>query len=98
MQGLHLDHRSQLGLRAIAEHPGRALEQLIAPLDLVRMHVELLRQLDQRLLSNDRSIMPLLRGKSIYPGCSVSAATSTGTGSHLSDSSLLNDDLAERIA
>lgn len=37
--------------------------------DLVRMDVELLCQLDDGLLLA-RSIMPLLRRKSTYPGCS----------------------------
>ena len=55
MQGLHVDHRFRRGLRSFAEHPRRALKQLIAPLlDLVRMNVEILRQLDQRLLALDR--------------------------------------------
>ena len=47
MQGLHIDCRLRLGLRGLAEDPGRALKQLIAPLlDLVRMGIEFLRQLD----------------------------------------------------
>ena len=76
--------------------PCRPFEQLVAPLlDLVRVNVDILRQLDQPLLALDRnhshfclkcravfparslwhshllacSIMPLLRGKSTYPGC-----------------------------
>ncbi len=56
MQGLHIDGRLRLGLRGFPEHPSRAFKQLVAPLlDLVRMNVELLRQLDQRLLALDRS-------------------------------------------
>ena len=56
MQGLHVDGRSRIGFRGFAEHPGRAIKKLIAPLlDLVRVDVELLRQLDQGLLAFDRS-------------------------------------------
>jgi hypothetical protein len=45
-----------LGIRSFAEHSGRALKQLISQLlDLVRMDIEILRQLDQRLLALDRS-------------------------------------------
>ena len=56
MQGLHIDDRFWLSFRDFAEHPGRALKQLITPLlDLVRVNVEILRQLDQRLLALDRS-------------------------------------------
>jgi hypothetical protein len=52
VQGLHVDHRFRLRLQALAEYPGRALEQLIAPLpDLVRVDVEILRRLDQGLLA-----------------------------------------------
>jgi hypothetical protein len=55
MQGLHIDGRLRLGLRGFTEHPGRPLKQLVSPLlDLVRMDVELLRQLDHGLLSLDR--------------------------------------------
>jgi hypothetical protein len=55
MQSLYIDDRLRIGLPGFAEHPGRALEQLIAPLlDLVRVNVETLRQLDQRLLALDR--------------------------------------------
>jgi len=46
---------SGAGLRSVADHPRRALKPLAAPLlDLVRMHVEILRQPDQRLLALDR--------------------------------------------
>jgi len=60
MQGLHVDHRFRrrfrrrfrLGLRRRAEHPGGAIEKLVAPLlDLLRMQIEILRQPDQRLLA-----------------------------------------------
>ena len=55
MQGFYIDDGFSLSLRSLAKHPGRALQQLIAPLlDLVRMNVEILRQLDQRLLALDR--------------------------------------------
>ena len=56
MQGLHIDDRFWLGLRGFTENPGRALKQRIAPLlDPVRVNVEILRQLEQRLLALDRS-------------------------------------------
>ena len=52
MQNLDVDRRR--GLRLRAEHRRRALHKLAAPLrDLVRMHVELLRQLGQRLVAPD---------------------------------------------
>ena len=54
MQGLHVDLRFRVSLRGITEHPGRALQKLIAPLlDLVRMHVKVLGQLDQGLFALD---------------------------------------------
>ena len=50
MQGLHVNRWLRLGLRVITEHPGRTMKKLIAPLvDLVRMEVKILRQLDQDL-------------------------------------------------
>src|SRR5690606_18135975 len=55
MQSLYIDGRLRIGLLGCAEHPGRALKQLIAPLlDLVRVDVEVLRQFDQGLLALDR--------------------------------------------
>ena len=52
MQDLHVDRRSGVGPGALADNPRRALKELAAPLrDLVRMHVELLRRLGQRLCS-----------------------------------------------
>ena len=55
MQGLHVDQRFWFGLRGVPENTSRTLKQLIAPLlDLVRMNVEILCQLDQRLLALDR--------------------------------------------
>jgi hypothetical protein len=46
MQGFQIDDGFSLSLWSLAKHPGRALQQLIAPLlDLVRMDVEILRQL-----------------------------------------------------
>ena len=46
------DHDRRCGLRLAVEHARCPIEELIAPLrDLVRMHVELLRQLDDRLLA-----------------------------------------------
>lgn len=51
MQSLHIDLWFGRCLRGFAENPGRAFMQLIAPLfDLVRVNVEIPRQLDQRLL------------------------------------------------
>lgn len=48
MRGLHFDHRLRRGLQAVTEHSGCALKQLLAPvLDLVRMDVKILRQIDQ---------------------------------------------------
>jgi hypothetical protein len=50
MQGLHIDHRFNAGFRGFAEYSGRALKKLIAPLlDRVRVKVEILRQIAQRL-------------------------------------------------
>ena len=72
MQDLHVDHRFRFrfGFRGFAEYTGRPLKQLIALLfDLVRMDVKFLRQIDHGL-PLARSIMPQLRGKSNYPGCS----------------------------
>lgn len=56
MQGLHIDDRFWLSFQGFTENPGRALKQRIAPLlDLVRVNVEILRQLNQRLLALDPS-------------------------------------------
>src|SRR4051794_2398075 len=51
MQRLHIDgRRSRFRLRT--EHPGRPLQELSLPgRNLVRMNIELLRQLGQRLLA-----------------------------------------------
>ena len=47
---LHVDRRTSVDLRVLAEDRRRALQQLAAPLrDLVRMHIKLLGQLGQRL-------------------------------------------------
>ena len=55
MQRLYVDHRFRLGRRPITEHPGRTRKELITPLlDLVGMKIEILRQLDQGLLTPDR--------------------------------------------
>jgi hypothetical protein len=55
MQGLHVDHRFWFSLRGVPKNTSRTLKQLITPLlDLVRMNVEILCQLDQRLLALDR--------------------------------------------
>jgi hypothetical protein len=62
MQGLYIDGRFRIGFRGFAEHPGRTLKKLIAPLlDLVRVDVELLHQLDHGLLTLDRSYRGLCR-------------------------------------
>ncbi len=56
MKGLHVDCRLRLSLRGCAEYSGRTLQQLVSPLlDLVRVNVEILRQLDQGFLALDRS-------------------------------------------
>jgi hypothetical protein len=66
MQGLHVDGRFRIGFRGFAEHPGRAIKKLIAPLlDLVRVDVELLRQLDHGSLALDRSYRDSIVGKTI---------------------------------
>ena len=49
MQGLHINGRFRLGLRGLAKHPGCALQEVAPLLDLVRMNVKILRQLDQGL-------------------------------------------------
>ena len=55
MQGLHVDHRFWFGLRGAPKNTSRTLKQLVPPLfDLVRVNVEILCQLDQRLLALDR--------------------------------------------
>jgi len=66
MQGLHIDGRFRLGGRGFAKHPGCAPKKLVAPLlDLVRMDVEILRQLDQGLLALDRGYSHSIVGKTI---------------------------------
>lgn len=56
MQCLHIDDRFGLRLRGLAKHLGCALQELIAPLlDLVGVGVEILNQLDQDILTLDRS-------------------------------------------
>jgi hypothetical protein len=54
VQGLHVHGRRRLCLRRLPKDPRSAVQELRAPLrDLVRMHVELLGQLRQRLLALD---------------------------------------------
>ena len=66
MQGLHIDGRFRIGLRGFAKHPGCTLQELVAPLlDLVRMNVKILRQLDQGLLALDRGYSHSIVGKTI---------------------------------
>ena len=66
MQGLYVDHRFRLRSWGFTEHPGGTLQKLIAPLlDLVRMQVELLRQLDQGSLALDRGYRHSIVGKTI---------------------------------
>jgi hypothetical protein len=61
-----VDLRFRIGLRCLPEHPGRAFKKLIASLlDLVGMDVEILGQLDQRLLALDRGHRHSLGGKTI---------------------------------
>ncbi len=74
MQGLHIDGRLRLGLRGLAEHAGRALKQLVAPLlDLVRMDIEILRQLNQGLLALDSGNRHFrLKGRAVVPARSSS--------------------------
>jgi hypothetical protein len=63
VQHLHVDHRfGRAGLRA--EHVRRTFQELRSPLrDQVRMNVELLRQLRQRLLPfHGSQCHPRLRG------------------------------------
>ena len=55
MQGFYINGGLSLSPRGFPEHPGRPFEQLIAPLlDLVGVHVEILRKLDQGSLAFDR--------------------------------------------
>ena len=66
MQGFYVDHRFRLRSWGRAKDPGGTLQKLIAPLlDLVRMQVELLRQLDQGSLALDRGYRHPIVGKTI---------------------------------
>jgi len=63
---LRVDHRRRVSLGAITEDRRRALQQLAAPLrDLVRVDVELLGQLRQRLVALDGRYRHPIVGKSI---------------------------------
>jgi hypothetical protein len=54
MQRLHVDRWRQISLRGIAKNACRAFQQLVTPLlDLVRMDVKILRQLNQSSLTLD---------------------------------------------
>jgi hypothetical protein len=54
MQGFQVDRRFRLGFRLSAKNTRRAFQQLVSPLlDLVRVEVEILCQLDQGLLALD---------------------------------------------
>ena len=67
VQGLHIDGRLRIDLRGLPEHPGRTLKKLVTPLlDLVRMHVKILRQLNQSLLAPDRSYRHSIVGKTVH--------------------------------
>ena len=66
MQGLYVDRRFRLRSWGHAKDPGGTLQKLIAPLlDLVRMQVEFLRQLDQGLFTLDRGYRHSIVGKTI---------------------------------
>ena len=66
MQGLYVDRRFRLRSWGLAKDPGGILQKLIAPLlDPVRMHVEILRQLDQGLFTLDRGYRHSIIGKTI---------------------------------
>ena len=66
MQGLHINGGLGQSPRGFAKHPGCALKKLVAPLlDLVRMNVKILRQLDQGLLALDRGYSHSIVGKTI---------------------------------
>jgi hypothetical protein len=69
MQRLHVDHRHQFSLRSIAEYPGRAFQQLVTPLlDLIRMDVKVLRQLDQSSFTLDSGYSYFrLEGRAVLP-------------------------------
>ena len=55
MQSFHIDDRCRFGFWRRAKKPGGGFQELIAPLlDLLRMDIKVLRQLDQGLLALDR--------------------------------------------
>src|SRR4249919_3730226 len=87
MQNLYVDRWSSVGLGAITEDRRRALQELAAPLrDLVRMHVELLRQLRQRLLTLDGRYRHLrLEGRAVVPARSFRHGPSSVLGNPLAD-------------
>jgi hypothetical protein len=74
MQRLHVDRWcGSLGLRFGPEHAGGPVKKLAAPLrDLVGVHVELLRQIGQRLLALDRRQSDLrLESRAVVPAISL---------------------------
>ncbi len=77
MQGLHINGRFRIGLRAFAKDSGRSLQQLITPLlDLVRVNIEILRQLDQPSGAYAAPLGP--RSPSISPLIAATATQSPG--------------------
>src|SRR3954467_10593341 len=87
MQDLDVDRRSRVGPGAITEDRRRALQELAAPLrDLVRMHVELLGQLGQRLLALDGRYRHLrLEGRTVVPAWTFRHGRSSVLGNLLAD-------------
>ena len=66
MQGLYVDRRFRLSPQGFPEHPGGTVRKLITPLlDLVGVHVEILRKLDQGSLALDRGYRHSIVGKTI---------------------------------
>jgi hypothetical protein len=78
MQCLYVNHRCQFSLRGLAEYPGRAFQQLITPLlDLVRMDVKLLCNLNQSSFTLDCGYSYFrLEGRAVSPRAVVSSWSS----------------------
>src|SRR4051812_42331950 len=72
MQRLHVEGIRCVRLRLGPEHPRSPFQELRLPTrDLIRMHVELLRKLGQRLLALDGSQGHLrLESRAVVPACS----------------------------
>jgi hypothetical protein len=84
MQGCRVDDRLRLGFRRRAKNPGGAFQELIAPLlDLGRMDIEVLRQLDQGLLALDRRYSDFrLEGRAVVPARSSRHGHLLARGNH----------------